>query len=265
MPQVQLAIGDVQPAPLDYVVPGAQEISPVAVNATFDGTSAVTAWLPALELISDSGHVISRTFPASSVAAGGTAEVTFAPFLRQAAAAGAATQGMAALATGQSSTCAADGVQRTISIQNGVNFSTVWLAPTSMFEPVHRVLFGIDTYGVKCKTPGTYRVDANLFASGGTVGRQVDFFYLTWNGNEGQDQLGRTAYLVGDRWDPGTSLGWSHCSFTEWQSLATGDPPMEIYLLIRVALGGGPAVTIQAAQVYVSYVADLEVPAGSFW
>ncbi len=86
--QVQLAIGQVQDAPLDYVVPNAQALELLCANAVFDGSGAAAAFLPALVIISDSGHVVSRTITAASVAAGGSAEVTFAPFLRSQAGGG---------------------------------------------------------------------------------------------------------------------------------------------------------------------------------
>lgn len=82
--QHQIALTKAQAAPLDYVVPNAQAIVPLAVNATFDGSGATGNWLPVLELYSDSGQVIARTFPSSPIDAGGSAECTFAPFLRDA-------------------------------------------------------------------------------------------------------------------------------------------------------------------------------------
>lgn len=82
-----LAAGS-EAAPLSYEVPNTQEIVPLTVNATFDGTSATTAFAPTVEIVSDSGIVIARVPTTSSVAAGGSAEVTFAPFLGRAAASG---------------------------------------------------------------------------------------------------------------------------------------------------------------------------------
>lgn len=79
--QAQLSIGDVADAPLTYDVPDAQVIGLVCANAVYDGAGAGGSWLPALELVSDSGHVIARAIPQTSVAAGGSAEVTFGPFL----------------------------------------------------------------------------------------------------------------------------------------------------------------------------------------
>jgi len=49
--QVQIVVPTVESAPLDYTVPPHQAISPLAVNATFDGTGAGSAFLPTLELV----------------------------------------------------------------------------------------------------------------------------------------------------------------------------------------------------------------------
>lgn len=71
--------------PASYVVPPTQELSPLVCNATFDGTSAAGSFLPTLEIVSDGGVVIARCPVAvqDAIAAGDSAEVTFAPFLRQ--------------------------------------------------------------------------------------------------------------------------------------------------------------------------------------
>src|SRR5439155_3638316 len=75
-------------APNNRVTKDSERFELLAVNATFDGTSAAAAWLPAVEVVSDSGVVVARHVTGSTVAAGGSAEVTFAPFLRGAQAAG---------------------------------------------------------------------------------------------------------------------------------------------------------------------------------
>jgi hypothetical protein len=69
-------------APQSYGVPNATEIIPLAINATFDGTGAAGSFVPTVEIISDGGVVIARVPCQTTVAAGGSAECTFAPFLR---------------------------------------------------------------------------------------------------------------------------------------------------------------------------------------
>ncbi len=69
-------------APASYEVPNAAEIIPKAINATFDGTGASGSFVPTVEIISDGGVVIARVPCQTTVAAGDSAECTFAPFLR---------------------------------------------------------------------------------------------------------------------------------------------------------------------------------------
>lgn len=83
--QIRLPDG---PAPTTYTVPNAAEIVPKAINATFDGTGASGSFAPTVEYVSDGGVVVARVPCQTTVAAGGSAEVTFAPFLRGGGAAG---------------------------------------------------------------------------------------------------------------------------------------------------------------------------------
>lgn len=78
----QIRLGDAN-TPVSYTVPNAAEIIPKAITALFDGSGAAGTFLPAVEIVSDGGVVVSRTKAESSVSAGGSAEVTFAPFLRR--------------------------------------------------------------------------------------------------------------------------------------------------------------------------------------
>lgn len=89
MPDVQVLATGTLDAPLDYLVKDAQEIIPRACFAHFDGTGAAGAFLPTLQIISDSGHTIAEIPMDSSVAAGSSVEATWGPFLRSQAAAAA--------------------------------------------------------------------------------------------------------------------------------------------------------------------------------
>lgn len=79
--QAQLVFGEAGGSSVAYDVPHAQIIELVCATASFDGGGSAGAWFPAVEVVSDSGHVISRTVTPQSVPAGGSADVTFAPFL----------------------------------------------------------------------------------------------------------------------------------------------------------------------------------------
>ena len=74
------------PAPLVYTVPGAQEIILKSLFASFDGTSAGSAWFPCVRIRAPGGGIVGEYITQASVAAGASADVSFAPFLRGASA-----------------------------------------------------------------------------------------------------------------------------------------------------------------------------------
>lgn len=79
-------------APLNYTVPGAVTFRLKSVYAEFDGTNASGDFLPAVEFVSDSGHLNAIAIdPNSKVAAGGSAAVTWFPGVKSAAAAAGLT------------------------------------------------------------------------------------------------------------------------------------------------------------------------------
>jgi hypothetical protein len=66
-------------APANYRIPGSGQIRPKVVFAKFDGTNAVTGYVPALKVTSDGGKTVG-IFPAfSTVAAGGSVNVSWFP------------------------------------------------------------------------------------------------------------------------------------------------------------------------------------------
>jgi hypothetical protein len=68
----------------DYTLPESMGFRLKAVNATFADNGAGQAYLPAVVLISDSGHVIAHAVDTDvSVAAGGSAETSFFPGVRR--------------------------------------------------------------------------------------------------------------------------------------------------------------------------------------
>lgn len=93
MADVQILAPGVQAAPLDYTVQAGQEILLKSLFASFDGSAAASAFLPAIQILSDSGHVVGTYITQATVAAGGSADVSFGPFLRGQAAAAAAGSG----------------------------------------------------------------------------------------------------------------------------------------------------------------------------
>lgn len=67
--------------PVAYTVAGLMDVRTQSAFAHFDGSAAVSDFLPALAFYSSDGRLISRTFPTTPVAAGDVADVSFAPFL----------------------------------------------------------------------------------------------------------------------------------------------------------------------------------------
>jgi hypothetical protein len=66
--------------PLALTTAPGQELTPRTAFASFDGTAAATPFLASLAFYAPDGTLLSRTFPTTQVPAGGTADVSFAPF-----------------------------------------------------------------------------------------------------------------------------------------------------------------------------------------
>ena len=81
MADLQILATGVSAAPADVVIADSAEIQPKSVRATFDGSGATSPFLPTLVLVSDAGHEAWRVPTAVPVAAGDSAEVSWAPFL----------------------------------------------------------------------------------------------------------------------------------------------------------------------------------------
>ena len=80
MADIAILSSQVASAPQDYTVPGAQEILLKAVGCTVNGTNASGSFLPALQMLDPSGHVMwTAVNSALPVAAGGSALVSWFP------------------------------------------------------------------------------------------------------------------------------------------------------------------------------------------
>jgi hypothetical protein len=66
-------------APSDYKVPGAQELQPFSVTASYDGSGAAGAYFPCLQVLDGAGNVLFSCVPTNSVAAGVSADVSWFP------------------------------------------------------------------------------------------------------------------------------------------------------------------------------------------
>lgn len=75
------------PVPQDYTVAGAQTFDLQGVKADFDGSGAGGSFVPVVQILSPAGQVMAQAV-GSVILAGGSATVTFAPFLKSATVAG---------------------------------------------------------------------------------------------------------------------------------------------------------------------------------
>lgn len=79
MADVEILAQQVAAAPLNYQIPGGQEIVLKCLAASFDGAAAASPWQPAIQVVGPSGQVL-RTFPlGTTIAAGASADVTWFP------------------------------------------------------------------------------------------------------------------------------------------------------------------------------------------
>lgn len=75
----EIALGDGL-APNGYVLGPGDSFGIESIQATFDGSAAMTDFLPCATIYGPDGRKLSRTFPASTMAAGDSGGVTYAPF-----------------------------------------------------------------------------------------------------------------------------------------------------------------------------------------
>lgn len=160
-----MALGDVQltalqseAAPLDYVVPGSAIVRVKSVRALFTDNGAGGDWLPAVELISDSGHIIATASDqGSKVTAGGDAAGSFFPGVKHAAAAASTTQSWLRVVCDTATPAGA------IPIDNGTvptigDFNTNDSARFVQTDASHWTM-----------TRGVYTISGEVIASGGAV------------------------------------------------------------------------------------------------
>jgi hypothetical protein len=80
MPDQSYVLPNIEAVPKDYTLSGAQGIVLKCVRAVVDGTGAGSAFLPTLQLLDPNGNVMWEGVPFTTVAAGGSADVTWFPF-----------------------------------------------------------------------------------------------------------------------------------------------------------------------------------------
>jgi hypothetical protein len=79
MADVALVAGETLATPLDYLIPGAQEIVPKAVTAEYDGSGAGGDFVPTLIIRAPNGSVLAHAPIGSALTAGASADVSWFP------------------------------------------------------------------------------------------------------------------------------------------------------------------------------------------
>ena len=118
-------------APAVYTVPGSAEVEPLSAFATFDGTGAASSFLPSIAFYSASGLLVARAFPdGQTVAAGGSADVSYFPGVAGASSSGGGITSWAQL--------------NSLGAQTFNNAAQTIAAPLNS-QQVHGTAFGADT------------------------------------------------------------------------------------------------------------------------
>ncbi len=148
-------------APLIYTVPGAQEILLKSLFASFDGAATASAWYPCVRVRAPGGGIVGEYITQATVAAGGSADVSFGPFLRGAtASATPAASGVPFAQASDFSTTLTSGATVTMNLAD-------WFGTTDSSLFSTRVVGG-KTY-LNCITSGMYAVRMSMIAQHPTV------------------------------------------------------------------------------------------------
>ena len=233
MPDVKVNVTGTGSGHLDYPVPGGVEFILKQAYASFDGTSAAAAWYPAVRLIGPDGNVAGEYITASTVAAGGSADVTFAPFLK-----------------GKASTAAAIGLVYGIAYRNNFNVPTVASGGTANFDPwdfldASGADLTLDGSGrVVINTAGLYQVNIGLQVLDatwlGTDTADLNFQLLTGGlSNHASTTWPGKTILVAPNNPSGTSREWE-LSALVWVNIIT--PPETIRALVFNITAAGPHI-----------------------
>lgn len=75
----QVLVAGIASAPATFTIPGNGQIQPKAIYAVFDGANAGSPFYPALKIVSDGGEVVGIYPTCGTIAAGGTAAVSWFP------------------------------------------------------------------------------------------------------------------------------------------------------------------------------------------
>lgn len=172
--------------PRDYTIPGAQEILPKAVSASFDGTGAAGQFFPCLQVLDPGGNVMFTAVSQTILSPGASADVSWFPGLgatgQSASASGAWTQVFHVDLPNVTTATSIDTVGSVWSNANNQIFGVFMGSSKHLGSPDELfVVFDNDTAGHNTysrfwgdaspsATPGTLHNDANGSDVHGTLG-----------------------------------------------------------------------------------------------
>ncbi len=157
--QQVLVVGQAS-APATFKIPGNGQITPRTIYAHFDGTAAATPFSPAIKITSDGGKLIG-IYPAPTVVAGGSAEVSWFPHVAAGSGSGATQTFIGATLRGQT-LLVADNAQADLTY-GSVEFDTNGM--TNLVA---------DNRKITINTPGYYLVMVSTLWAYNNSGRRIN-------------------------------------------------------------------------------------------
>lgn len=158
----QVLVTGVASTPATFTIPGNGQIRPKSVFAHFDGSAAASAFLPVVKITSDGGELIAICPTTQSVAAGGSADVTWF----QGVGGGGGGHGLQALIGARLQ------ATNTQSIPDGTNTNLVY--QSVLFDTDGMANLGADNRILTVNTAGLYLVVCETQWAFNTAGRRIN-------------------------------------------------------------------------------------------
>lgn len=218
MPDAVIRADAIQTAPAGYKVPGAQEILVKSVRAVVDGSGAGSAFDAVLQLIDPAGNVCWQAPTSTSIAAGGSADVSWFPRV-------GAGGGSSSTATPAASMMAFNATPHTF--VGNVGFSMTW----THFRTTDPSVFGTNPFGSTTIPPNNASGDVNimLLVPGAYVA-ELTINWLTGTANF----YGEIQTLTSDYEDNGSPTAIGDLASTSAPMSGNGDYMSQSIKLITV-------------------------------
>ena len=155
----QILVAGTASAPASFTIPGNGQIRPKAVRAVYDGSAAAT-FIPVLRIVSDGGVIVSEA-PGPTIAAGGSAAVSWFP-------------GIGGLSPGHEQAFVGARIQATAtqSVTSGVNTDLVY--QSVLFDTDGMANLAGDDRILTVHTAGLYLVVCETVWAFNTAGRRIN-------------------------------------------------------------------------------------------